>query len=139
MSAYRARLYRILFAAAAGYNILFGLWAALLPRSFFTLFELAPPAYPSIWGCLGMVVGVYGLGYAYGAWRLERAAPFVAIGLLGKLLGPAGWVLAVLHGELPVRTVTLVLFNDVLWWLPFALFLLDGTRAAAAVGAAGAG
>lgn len=133
MSPYRARLYRLTFAAAAVYNIAFGLWAALFPRSFFLRFEMAPPSYPAIWACLGMVVGLYGLGYAYAAWRLDRAAPFIAIGLLGKILGPVGWLLAVSHGEWPVRTVTLILFNDVIWWLPFCLFLLEGTRVAAAV------
>jgi hypothetical protein len=136
VSPYRARLYRLVFAAAAAYNIAFGLWAALVPRSFFALCALRPPLYPSIWACLGMVVGLYGLGYAYAAWRLDRAAPFIAIGLLGKLLGPAGWVLAVAHGEWPLRTFTLVLFNDVIWWLPFSLFLLEGTRLAASSRAA---
>ncbi len=136
MSPYRARLYRLTFAAAAAYNLAFGLWAGLFPRSFFLRFELAPPLYPAIWACLGMVLGVYGLGYAYAAWRLDRAAPFIAIGLLGKLLGPLGWLLTVSRGEWPVRTVTLILFDDVIWWLPFGLFLLDGTRAGARLRAA---
>jgi hypothetical protein len=128
VSPYRSRLYRLTFAAAAVYNLAFGLWTALVPRSFFDLFALEPPRYPSIWACLGMVVGLYGLGYAYAARHLDRAAPFIAIGLLGKLLGPAGWVLTVVQGEWPVRTLTLILFNDVVWWLPFSLFLLEGTR-----------
>lgn len=130
MSTYRARLYRLIFAAAAAYNLAFGLWAGLWPRDFFSRCAMAPPTYPSIWACLGMVIGLYGLGYGYAAWRLERAAPFIAIGLLGKLLGPAGWLLAVGHGEWPVRTVTLILFDDVIWWLPFGLFLLEGPRVA---------
>ena len=130
MTAYRAAVYRLIFAAAAVYNIAFGLWAALTPLSFFSFFDLAPPVYPSIWACLGMVIGLYGLGYAYAAARLDRAAPFIAIGLLGKLLGPAGWVIAVSRGEWPIRTLTLILFNDVIWWLPFTLFLLEGTRVA---------
>jgi len=128
---YRARLYRLIFATAAAYNIAFGLWAALTPLSFFAFFDLAPPLYSSIWACLGMVVGLYGLGYAYAAARLDRAAPFIAIGLLGKLLGPIGWILTVSRGEWPMRTLSLILFNDVIWWLPFALFLLEGTRVAA--------
>ncbi len=136
MSPYRARLYRLIFAVAAAYNVAFGLWAALSPRSFFVLLAMAPPSYPSIWACLGMVIGVYGLGYAYAARRLDRAAPFIAIGLLGKVLGPAGWALAVARGEWPVRTLTLILFNDVIWWLPLCLFLLEGTRAGAALRAA---
>ena len=133
VSPYRARLYRLIFAAAAAYNIAFGLWAALQPLSFFARFDLTPPLYPFIWACLGMVVGLYGLGYAYAARDLDRAAPFIAIGLLGKLLGPAGWILTVSRGEWPVRTITLILFNDVIWWVPFALFLLEGTRVAASL------
>jgi hypothetical protein len=128
---YRTALYRLIFAAAAVYNIAFGLWAALTPQSFFALFDLAPPLYPAIWACLGMVVGLYGLGYAYAAAYIDRATPFIAIGLLGKLLGPIGWVLTVSRGEWPMRTLSLILFNDVIWWLPFALFLIDRTRLAA--------
>lgn len=80
-----------------------------------------------------MVVGLYGLAYAYAAWRLERAVPLLAIGLLGKLLGPVGWLMAVSSGELPARTFTMIVFNDLVWWLPFALFLLEDTRIAAPV------
>lgn len=129
----RARLYRLIFYAAAGYNAAFGLWAGFLPQSFFSHFDLPALNYPAIWSCLGMVVGVYGLAYAYAARHLDRAWPFIAIGLVGKLLGPAGWVVTVASGEWPVRTFTLILFNDVIWWLPFSLFLVDGTRAGAAL------
>ena len=133
MSPYRARLYRTIFAAAAAYNAAFGVWAGFFPQSFFTRFDLTPSNYPAIWSCLGMVVGVYALGYAYASRHLDRAAPFIAIGLVGKLLGPAGWIVTVASGEWPVRTLTLILFNDVIWWLPFSLFLIDGTRAFAAL------
>jgi len=131
--AFRTSVYRLLFALAATYNITFGAWAVLRPRGFFTLFAMDAPRYPSIWQCLGMVVGVYGLAYAYAAWRLERAVPFIALGLLGKVLGPIGWVATVHSGEWPIRTFTLVLFNDIVWWLPFSLFLLERTRCGASV------
>ena len=81
MGEFSARVYRVVFGAAAMYNIAFGLWAALAPRAFFDLFHLDSPRYPAIWACLGMVVGLYGVGYAYAAWRLDRALPFIAIGL----------------------------------------------------------
>src|SRR3989454_7600602 len=124
----RAPYYRMVFGLAALYNLGFGLWAGFSPGSFFDRFELRQPLYPAIWSCLGMVVGTYGLGYAYAALRLERAAPFVAIGLVGKILGPIGWLVTVRSGEWPARTFPLVLFNDIVWWLPFSLFLIDGTR-----------
>ena len=77
-----------------------------------------------------MVVGLYGVGYAYAAWRLERAFPFIAIGLAGKVLGPIGWVMAVGSAELPARTFPLIVFDDLIWWVPFSLFLLEGTALA---------
>lgn len=127
----RACFYRLFFALAAAYNAAFAAWAIVWPRAFFDLFAMDAPRYPAIWQCLGMVVGVYGLGYAYAAWRLDRALPFIALGLLGKTLGPIGWVATVHAGEWPIRTFTLILFNDLVWWLPFGLFLLGGTRAGA--------
>jgi hypothetical protein len=126
-SDYRKQLYRLIFALAALYNISFGLWTCLWPRAFFDLLEMTPLNYPSLWKCLGMVLGLYGLLYGYAAWRLDRAGPIIVIGLAGKVLGPIGWVLTTRSGEWPVRTVTLVVFNDFIWWLPFALFLLEGT------------
>ncbi len=128
MDPFRVRMYRLIFALAAAYNIAFGLWATLSPYSFFRLFLLAPPRYPSIWSCLGIVVGLYGAAYAYAAMRLDRAKPLIAIGLAGKLLGPVGWVVSVTSGELPIRTLTLITFNDIIWWVPFTLFLMEGTR-----------
>lgn len=125
---YRARVYRGILLLAAAYNAAFGLWAGLWPRSFFDLFGLAQPTYPAIWRCLGMVVGVYGLLYAYGALRLDLARPYVVVGLLGKILGPIGWVVTVSLGEWPARTFTLIVYNDLIWWVPFTLFLLEGTR-----------
>jgi hypothetical protein len=130
--------YRIVFALAASWNLAFGLWTGLAPYAFFEVFHLRPPVYPAIWSCLGMVVGTYGLGYAYAALRLDRAAPFIVIGLVGKVLGPVGWLLTVRSGEWPLRTFTLILFNDLVWWLPFALFLIDGTKVGAKVRAAAA-
>jgi small multidrug resistance pump len=130
---FRSRLHRIVLAAAAAYNVAFGLWAALFPGEFFRLFELESPRYPAIWQCLGMVVGLYGVVYAYATLHLDRAKAFVAIGLAGKVLGPIGCLCA---AELPLRTFPLILFNDIVWWLPFTLILLEGTRAGERVRAA---
>jgi hypothetical protein len=123
------RAYRWIFALAAVYNVAFGVWAGFFPSSFFELFNLDPPRYPSLWACLGMVVGVYALGYAYVAYDPERGAPLAAVGLLGKLLGPFGWLASVAAGELPPRTFPLILANDLIWWFPFLLYL---TRSLAA-------
>ncbi|MDP9326566.1 MAG: hypothetical protein M3O87_08565 [Candidatus Dormibacteraeota bacterium] len=123
----RAQNYRLCFLLAALYNGAFGVRAGLFPNAFFDVFQVPRIDYPSVWQVLAMVLGLYGLGYAYAALRLDRATPFIAIGLLGKVIGPIGWVFTVLvTQELPVRTLPLIIFNDIVWWLPFGLFLLEG-------------
>jgi hypothetical protein len=122
---YNTLLYRTVFVLAAIYNLVFGVWAGFLPQAFFRWFVMEPPRYPAIWRCLGMVIGVYGLAYAYAAMWPERGRPMVAIGLLGKVLGPIGWLVTVNSGEFPARTFSLIAFNDLIWWVPFALYLHD--------------
>jgi hypothetical protein len=52
----------------------------------------------------------------------------VLVGLLGKLLGPFGFLLAACRGELPWRFGGLLLPNDIVWWAPFALILYAATK-----------
>jgi hypothetical protein len=127
-SVYADRLFRIAFATAGLYNVAFGLWAGLRPQSFFEIFELPAPRYPAIWACLGMLVGVYGLLYWYAAARLDRARPIIAVGLLGKVLGPVGMAMTI-GDDWPRRLAMLCVGNDLIWWLPFGLFLIRGTSA----------
>jgi hypothetical protein len=120
------RLFRIAFALAGCYNLAFGLWAAIWPLAFFDWFQIPSPRYPGIWACLGMVVGVYGLLYWYAAWKLETAWPIIAVGLLGKVLGPIGMVMS-FGDDWPRRLGMICVYNDLIWWLPFGLFLVRGT------------
>lgn len=132
------KAYRLIFLLAALYNLAFGLWAAAFPFSYFRAFDLPEPRYPSIWACLGMVVGLYGLVYLLIAWEPERGTWLALIGLAGKIFGPIGWVLTVWRGdELPPRTVLLILANDLIWWFPFLYYLLrDSPRRGQVIAAA---
>jgi hypothetical protein len=120
------RLFRITFAVAGCYNLAFGLWATIWPLAFFRLFEIPSPRYPGTWACVGMVVGVYGFLYWYAAWKLETAWPIIAVGLLGKVLGPIGMVTS-FSDRWPLRLGMLCIYNDLIWWMPFGLFLIRGT------------
>jgi hypothetical protein len=121
----RANALRVILALAAAYNFAFGVWASLFPLSFFRLFDLDIPIYPSIWACVGMVVGLYGIAYAYAALRPRRRTVLVWIGLAGKVFGPIGWLLAVGRGELPPRTFPIILLNDLVWLVPFLFVLIE--------------
>lgn len=113
---------RWLFAAAL-YNLLWGALVVLWPGLWFLLLKLPAPNYPGIWQCVGMVVGVYGVGYAFAAADPVRHWPIVLVGLLGKVLGPIGFVSQAAAGLLPWRLGWIIVFNDLLWWIPFMLIV----------------
>jgi hypothetical protein len=121
----RRNLHRLTFAAAAVYNLSWGLFAAVDPQWLFRYTGLPPLNHPAIYQCLGMVVGVYGIAYAEVARRPEQGWLIAAVGLLGKVLGPIGMLSLVARGVWPVRAVVLCLTNDLVWWVPFALYLKD--------------
>lgn len=113
---------RVLMAAAA-YNIAWGAAVVLFPSLFFSLAGLEPPRYLPIWQCVGMMVGVYGIGYGLAARDPVRHWPIVLVGLLGKMFGPIGFVWSVINGDFPASFVVVILFNDLIWWWPFAAIL----------------
>lgn len=105
--------------AAAVYNLAWGAFVVLSPETLFLWSEMEPPRYASIWQCVGMIVGVYGVGYAIAARDPMRHWPIVLVGLIGKVLGPIGFVDAASSGDLPWRFGLLILANDLIWWPAF--------------------
>ena len=105
------------------YNVLWGGFLVLFPLALFRVLGMEPPNYPQIWQCVGMIVGVYGVGYAAAALDPLRHWPMVLVGLLGKVFGPIGF-LVVVGGELPLRFGLTIMTNDLIWWAPFSLILL---------------
>ena len=109
--------------AAAVYNILWGAWVVLWPQHFFSLTGMTPLNHPMIWQGMGMVIGVYGLGYYWASFNPLRHWPIVAVGFLGKLMGPAGFVLNYFTGQAPGAFGYTLITNDLIWWIPFFLIL----------------
>jgi peroxiredoxin len=109
--------------AAGIYNILWGAFAVLFPSAIFNWLDMPQPNYPQFWQCIGMIVGVYGLGYAIAAFDPARHWPIVLVGFLGKVFGPLGMVKALWTGELPWGFALNCVTNDLIWWVPFALIL----------------
>ncbi len=115
---------------AAIYNIAFGLGAVLFPRWWFEVAALPVPNYPALWQCIGMIVGVYGVGYWIAASAPKVHWPIVLVGLLGKVFGPIGFVFAACSGELPWSFGLVIVTNDLVWWWPFTAILLAARAAA---------
>src|SRR5215218_9523424 len=119
----RRRQHRIVFGIAGIYNMLWGLYAAYDPQWLFRFARLPLQNHPQIFACLGMVVGLYGIIYLEIARVPERGWLLAAVGLLGKILGPIGLAGLIITGQWPLATIVLCLTNDLIWWVPFALYL----------------
>lgn len=116
--------------AAAAYNAIVGTAIIVWPDAYFRLVGIKPPIYPSLWRVTGMFILVYAPGYWWASRRPDAHSHIVAIGLLGKLLGPAGFLSAVALRELPISFGWLLLTNDVLWWPAFGAYVLRSVRRA---------
>lgn len=121
----RRRLYRLTFLAAAAYNVLWGLYAGVDPQWVFRFAGMPPMVHPVVFACVGMVIGVYGVLYAEVARRPERGFLIAAVGMAGKVLGPIGLAAMIAVGAWPPKTVFVILTNDLIWWIPFGLYLRD--------------
>lgn len=110
--------------AAAVYNVMWGGLVVLFPNLFFDLLGIVVDTLTlPIWQAVGMIVGVYGVGYAIAAFAPYTHWPIVLVGFLGKLFGPIGFVLAASSGQIPWVFGVNNLTNDLIWWIPFFLIL----------------
>jgi hypothetical protein len=115
--------YQKVFYAAAVYNIFWGIVIALYPNLMFAAFDIPPVNYPFLVSGIGMFVGVYGYGYYVVAKYPRQYPQLVVIGLLGKVLGPIGWAYHVMLGSVPLETMWINVFNDLIW-IPFFISYL---------------
>jgi hypothetical protein len=119
-----------ILALAGIYNVLWGTIAVLAPDVIPRLVgvDLAGQRWP--WQCIGMLVGVYGIAYWIAARDPGRHWPIVLVGLIGKVLGPIGAVVAIRNGDLPQSFLWVNVGNDLIWIAPFAWILLRASAGA---------
>ena len=121
--------YRPWFYAATLYNLAWGALTVLFPDALFQLSGLPLGNYPRpLWQVVGMFVLGYAPAYWWAARHPARNRHLIAIGLLGKVLGPIGFVWAVVNGQLPLAFGLVNFTNDLIWWPAFALYLRDAAR-----------
>jgi hypothetical protein len=114
----------VVLRLAGGYNVLWGAVAVLFPGSMMNWLRVpADPIALAFWQCLGMVIGVYGIGYWIAAKDPVRHWLIVFVGLLGKVFGPIGFAWSVWQGTLPASLGWNLLTNDLIWWVPFGAIL----------------
>lgn len=110
------------------YNLIWGAIVVLFPYFFFDSLGLERPRYIELWQCIGMIVGVYGIGYLCAARDYVRHWPIVLVGLLGKIFGPIGFAISLYKGTLPIKFGAVIIFNDLIWWIPFTIMLFQAYR-----------
>jgi hypothetical protein len=123
----------VVLALAALYNVTWGTLVVFFPEPMYRLGGMGePPGLPlhntALWQCIGMIVGVYGVGYAIAARYPFRHWPIVLVGFLGKLFGPIGVLRSVHAGQLAAAAAWTNLFNDLVWLPPFGLILYRAYR-----------
>lgn len=119
---FRQKINKTLVVAGL-YNLLWGTTVVFFPNVFFDLGGLPKPVYPMIWQSVGMIVGVYGIGYLIAATDPVRHWPIVLVGFLGKILGPIGFTFYLISDILPLEAGWIIVFNDLVWWIPFFIIL----------------
>ena len=123
---------RITLKLAAIYNVAWGALVVLAPSAFLGTLGVEPlsPQGTAIWQCVGMIVGVYGVGYWAAASDPHAHWPIVLVGLLGKVFGPIGFADAVFIKEIfPLSFGFTIITNDLIWWVPFTLILVRARAA----------
>jgi hypothetical protein len=96
--------------AAAAYNACWGVAALAAPVG-------------TGWKVTAIVLLAYAPGYAWAARDPLRHAHLVAVGLLGKTLGPVAFLLGLAVGAVAPPLGLVVLANDVVWWPAFFRFV----------------
>ena len=114
---------------AGWYNLVWGGLVVVFPNLFFRISGWQDrPAEPFIWQALGMVIGVYGVGYLISANNPIQHWPIILVGLLGKVLGPIGFLFALWQDAAWLSLIWMIVLNDLIWWPSFCAALWIAAR-----------
>ena len=119
---------RLTLKIAGVYNILWGAYILFMPEHFFQVSNLPLPNYPEIWQSVGMIVGVYGIGYYISGFDPYTHWPVILVGFLGKVFGPIGAIYYACLGKFPWSFILINVTNDLIWPVPFGLILYHALR-----------
>ncbi|MCB2231006.1 AhpC/TSA family protein [bacterium] len=119
---------RHVLLAAALYNVLFAAWSIFFPSQVFTLFGMGVPRDLFLWQGIGLMIGIFGLGYGIAATNPLRHWPLVLIGLVGKIASPFGFLWFWWQGSVPLSWGLMTIPNDIIWWAPFVIILAEAAR-----------
>ncbi len=125
---------RYLLWFAGCYNLLVGLTLVVLYHEVFKTINLfgEKPERMLFVQLVGILVGLFGVGYIIVARNPIENRNVLLLGLLSKALGSVLGVGYVALGKLPLGFLVLLFFSDIIYLPPFAVILRRLYRAAAA-------
>ena len=115
------------FYAAAAYNLAWGTATVLAPAALVGHLGADDDSLVA-WQVVGMLVLVYVPAYWWAARRPSAYPHLIVVALLGKILGPIGFVWAAATGKLPLEFGLIVVANDLIWLPAFAAYLREAAR-----------
>lgn len=118
-----------LLIAAGVYHLLFAVWVNFWPNLYFDWIGCDRPNHPVMWRGLGLLSGVFGLGFLIAARSPIRHWPIVLIGFIKFNFVLVALVMALIDGPLPREILALVAVDDLVWWFPFASILWSSAQA----------
>jgi hypothetical protein len=119
---------RVLLATGC-YHLLFAAWVLLMPHQWFELLGKEQPNHPLMWQLVGAIVAVFGGSLVAAAGNPVKHWRIVFIALLKFSAGIVGFGLALFHQEIPLHTAWIMVMDDLIWWVPFAVMLWTCVRA----------
>ncbi len=116
-------VYRIIFLLAGTYNLAFAIWLVAAPASLFGLINISIPFSENYILPLAIGIALYVPIYIFAILHPEKAKKGIGFCLLSKIGTLFLACILILAAGWPVALLKMVFFNDVIWWIPFFLFL----------------
>ena len=104
---------------AGWYNLVAGCCMLFLYPQFYRWFELQLPAFAMPLQLVGVLVGIFGIGYLMTDRNPLDNRNVLFLGFLSKLIGPAVSLIYVGNGMLPLSFLFVLFFCDTIYLWPF--------------------
>ena len=120
---------RIALLVAGLQCLIWGVFIIVWPERSSVAYGFAqPPAELFLWQGMGLVIVLFGIGYAIASQNPSQHWVIILIGLLSKSLGPIGMAWSVNQGDVSIRVLYLIPINDLIWLIPFGMILRRTTN-----------
>ena len=117
---------------AGWYNIVAGLAMMTMYHEGFKFLGLAKPEMNLPIQLVGLLVGIFGVGYLIASRDAVENRNLVFVGFLSKLLGPLLALGYVASGKLPGSMIPVLIFADLIYLFPFWMIYRRSCQIAAA-------